>query len=270
MKCFSFSCKLAFRVALVFLIGFAAVTSARADNLYARIHGTVTDSSGAVLPGVTVTALNNSTGLSRTVVSDATGGYEFIQLPIGTYQVSASKSGFKNQEHRGITLVLDQNYALPIQMEVGTTTETIEVQANPVQVETSSNQLGAVVAGKTIVDMPLLARNWIQLQQLQTGVVGTSDRFGDTFATNGSQAQQNSYLIDGIDDNDITLNDRLLIPSPDAIAEFNMVTNTLNAEYGRNSGAILNAAIKSGTNSFHGDLFEFYRDTFLNTKITSR
>jgi hypothetical protein len=266
MKCFSFSCKLAFRVALVFLIGFAAVTSARADNLYARIHGTVTDSSGAVLPDVTVTAFNNSNGLSRTVISDGTGAFEFIQLPIGTYQVSASKSGFKNQEHKGITLVLDQNYALPIQMEVGTTTETIEVQANPVQVETSSNQLGAVVAGKTIVDMPLLARNWIQLQQLQTGVVGTSDRFGDTFATNGSQAQQNSYLIDGIDDNDITLNDRLLIPSPDAIAEFNMVTNTLNAEYGRNSGAILNAAIKSGTNSFHGDLFEFYRDTFLNTK----
>ena len=91
MKCFSFSCKLAFRIVLVFLIGFAAVTSARADNLYARIHGTITDSSGAVVPGVTVTALNNSTGLSRTVVSDATGGYEFIQLPIGTYQVSASK-----------------------------------------------------------------------------------------------------------------------------------------------------------------------------------
>ncbi len=248
------------------LIGLAAVTSARADNLYARIHGTITDSTGAVLPGVNVVAFNAGNGISRSVVTGADGNYEFIQLPIGTYSITASKDGFKKYQSHGITLVLDQNYALPIQLELGTATETVNVEANPVQVETTSNQLGAVVSGKTIVDMPLLGRNWIQLQQLQTGVVGTSDRFGDTFATNGSQAQQNSYLIDGIDDNDITLNDRLLIPSPDAIAEFDMVTNTLNAEYGRNSGAILNAAIKSGSNSFHGDLFEFYRDTFLNTK----
>ena len=266
MKCFLLYSKTMLRVALLFLIGLATLNSARADNLYARIHGTVTDSSGAVVPDVAVVAFNTGTGQVRTVTSDANGNFEFIQLPIGTYKVSASKNGFKKHERNGITLVLDQNYALPIQMEVGTTAETITVEANPVQVETTSNQLGAVVQGKTIVDMPLLGRNWIQLQQLQTGVVGTSDRFGDTFATNGSQAQQNSYLIDGIDDNDITLNDRLLIPSPDAIAEFNMVTNTINAEYGRNSGAILNAAIKSGTNSFHGDLFEFYRDTFLNTK----
>ncbi|HWH59915.1 MAG TPA: carboxypeptidase-like regulatory domain-containing protein, partial [Terriglobales bacterium] len=261
MKCFSRYSKTMLRVALLFLIELATLNSARADNLYARIHGTVTDSSGAVVPDVAVVAFNTGTGQVRTVTSDANGNFEFIQLPIGTYKVSASKNGFKKHERNGITLVLDQNYALPIQMEVGTTAETITVEANPVQVETTSNQLGAVVQGKTIVDMPLLGRNWIQLQQLQTGVVGTSDRFGDTFATNGSQAQQNSYLIDGIDDNDITLNDRLLIPSPDAIAEFNMVTNTINAEYGRNSGAILNAAIKSGTNSFHGDLFEFYRDT---------
>jgi hypothetical protein len=252
MKCFLLCSKVILRAAFLFLIGLAALTpAARAGSLYARIHGTVTDSSGAVVPDVI--AFNTGTGLVRTVSSDANGNFEFIQLPIGTYKVSASKDGFKRQESNGITLVLDQNYALPIQMDVGSMAETITVEANPVQVETTSNQLGAVIQGKTIVDMPLLGRNWIQLQQLQTGVVGTSDRFGDTFATNGSQAQQNSYPIDGIDDNDITLNDRLLIPSPDAIAEFNMVTNTINAEYGRNSGAILNAAIKSGTNSFHGD-----------------
>jgi hypothetical protein len=266
MKYLSLFCKIVLQFALLLLIGLSVMPSARADNLYARIHGTVTDSSGAVVPGVTVVAFNVETGISRTIITDANGNYEFLQLPIGTYRISASKDGFKKQESHGITLALDQNYVLPIQLEIGTTSQTIEVEANPVQVESTSNQLGTVIQGKTIVDMPLLGRNWIQLQQLQTGVVGTSDRFGDTFATNGSQAQQNSYLIDGIDDNDISLNDRLLIPSPDAIAEFNMVTNTINAEYGRNSGAILNAAIKSGTNSFHGDLFEFYRDTFLNTK----
>jgi len=175
MKCFSRYSKTMLRVALFFLIGLGTLNSARADNLYARIHGTVTDSSGAVVPDVAVVAFNTGTGQVRTVTSDANGNFEFIQLPIGTYKVSASKNGFKKHERNGITLVLDQNYALPIQMEVGTTAETITVEANPVQVETTSNQLGAVVQGKTIVDMPLLGRNWIQLQQLQTGVVGTSE-----------------------------------------------------------------------------------------------
>jgi hypothetical protein len=169
MKCFLLCSKMVLRVALLFLIGLAALTPAQADNLYARIHGTVTDSSGAVVPDVTVVALNAGTGLVRTVNSDANGNFEFIQLPIGTYKVSASKDGFKKHESNGITLVLDQNYALPIQMEIGTTAETITVEANPVQVETSSNQLGAVIQGKTIVDMPLLGRNWIQLQQLRRG-----------------------------------------------------------------------------------------------------
>src|SRR5207245_2712236 len=101
---------------------------------------------------------------------------------------------------------------------------------------------------------------------LQPGVMSSSDRFGTNFATNGSQTQQNSYLINGQDSNDLPLNTPLIIPSPDAIAEFNLVTNTINPEYGRNSGAILNAVIMSGSNSFHGDAFDFYRDTFLNTK----
>jgi len=139
MKCFSLCSKAMLRIALFLLIGWAALTPARADNLYARIHGTVTDSSGAVVPEVTVIAFNNGTGLVRTVSSDANGNFEFIQLPIGTYKVSASKNGFKKQESNGITLVLDQNYALPIQMEVGTTTETITVEANPVQVVIGSS-----------------------------------------------------------------------------------------------------------------------------------
>src|SRR5712692_4460469 len=117
-----------------------------------------------------------------------------------------------------------------------------------------------------IRDMPLNGRNWIQLQQLQPGVVSSSDRFTSNFATNGSQTQQNSYMINGVDSNDLPLNTPVVIPSPDAIGEFNLVTNTINAEYGRNSGAILNALIRSGSNSFHGSGFEFYRDTFLNSK----
>ena len=143
----------------------------------------------------------------------------------------------------------------------------MQVEANPTQVETTTTQLGTIIDAKQIVDLPLLGRNWTQLQQLVPGVVGRA--IGSTrsnYATNGSESQQNSFLINGADSMDIRLNTPLIIPSPDAIGEFNFITSTINAEYGRNSGGILNAVIKSGTNQFHGDAFEFYRDTFMNAR----
>jgi hypothetical protein len=139
------------------------------------------------------------------------------------------------------------------------------VEANQAQVETSTTQLNTNVEAQQIVDLPLIGRNWTQLQQLAPGVVATSDRFG-TYATNGSESQQNSFLINGMDAIDLPLNTPLVIPSPDAIGEFNLVTSTINPEYGRNSGGILNAVIKNGTDHFHGSAFEFYRDTFLDDR----
>ena len=119
-----------------------------------------------------------------------------------------------------------------------------------------------------------MERNWIELQQLQPGVVGASDRFGNgsngaaktNFATNGAETQQNSFYVNGVDTADIALNAAGIIPSPDAIGEFHLVTSTINPEYGRNSGAVMNAVIKNGTNQIHGDGFEFYRDTFLDAR----
>jgi hypothetical protein len=194
-----------------------------------------------------------------------------LNLPVGHYQVKASRTGFRTVTSTTIALSVDQIYTLNLKMELGQISETVTVEVANVQVETTNTQLGTVVSGSTIVNMPLNGRNWVQLQQLQPGVMAGSDRFGTgtggtAFSTNGSQSQQNSFLINGQDSNDLPLNTALIIPSPDAIAEFDLVTNTMNPEYGRNSGAILNAVIKSGTNSFHGDAFEFYRDTFLNTK----
>src|SRR6267378_2588714 len=238
---------------------------AKADNLYARIQGTVTDPTGAVLAGVKLTATNVGTNISYATESQADGHFVFLNLPNGTYRVTATSSGFRTYTATGITLVLDQVYVLPIKMELGQISEQVLVEANNVQVETSNTQLGTVINGDTIVDMPLAGRNWTQLQLLQPGVMASSDRFG-TYSTNGSQSQQNSFLINGQDSNDLPLNTPLIIPSPDAIAEFNMVTNTINPEYGRNSGAILNAVIRSGTNSFHGSAFDFYRDTNLNAR----
>jgi Carboxypeptidase regulatory-like domain len=252
-------------VLLSAVFGSALLYVAKADNLYARIQGTVTDPSGAALSGIKLTATNVGTNISYDTQSQSDGSYVFLNLPVGTYKVVVTNSGFRSFTASGITLVLDQVYALNIKMELGQISEQVIVEASNVQVETANTQLGTVISGDTIVDMPLNGRNWTQLQLLEPGVMSSNDRFG-TYSTNGSQTQQNSFLINGQDSNDLPLNTPLIIPSPDAIAEFSMVTDTINPEYGRNSGAIMNAAIKSGTNSFHGSAFNFYRDTSLNTK----
>ncbi len=235
-----------------------------AQQLTAQIRGTVTDASGAAIPEASVTATNTQTQVKTVIPSKADGSYEFLQLPVGTYNVSVVRPGFRAFTSTNIKLELDQIFRLPVSMEVGQVSESVQVEANSVQVETSTTQLSTVIQSQTIQDLPLNGRNWVQLQQLAPGVVSTSDRFSSNYATNGSQSQQNAFLINGADSNDIPLNTPLIIPSPDAISEFNLIDSTANPEYGRNSGAILNAIIKSGTNEFHGDAFEFYRDTFLD------
>ena len=262
-----------FRVSVVMALalGWFSGSAAVADELYARVRGTVMDATGATVPGVDVTATNTGTHISKATQSAADGSFEILDLPIGTYQVAATKASFKTFTTTEFTLTVNQIYVLNITLEVGAASEKVIVEAVPVQVESTSMQLGSVMLGDKIVDMPLNGRNWIQLQQLQPGVMAGSDRFGTgttgtAFSTNGSQSQQNSFLINGTDSNDIPLNTAGVIPSPDAIAEFQLVTNTINPEYGRNSGGILNAVIKSGTNSFHGSGFDFFRDTSLNAR----
>ncbi len=250
-------------VGLFLLIGLS--TFAYGDNVYATIRGTATDPTGAVLPGVKVTATNTATGQTFSVTSRQSGEYQFLQLPVGSYTVTATKDQFKTFKTSTITLSLNQVYSLPIKLEVGSTNETVEVNANAVQVETTNTQLQTIVESKKITDLPLIGRNWTQLEQLAPGVQSSSDRFG-TYSVSGSQSNQSSYLINGMDSNDLPLNTPLIIPSADAIQEFNLITNTINPEYGRNSGAIVNAVIKNGTNQFHGDVFDFYRDSFLNNK----
>jgi hypothetical protein len=240
-----------------------ATQSAIADNINAAIRGTVTDSSGAVVQAADVTAKNTDTGVDYTTKSNSTGLYEFLQLPVGTYTVSVTKQGFKSFKSTGITLSVNAVYELAVKLPVGMASETVEVRANPVQVETTDIQQKTVITSTQIVDLPLLTRDFTQLEKLSPGVVEASDRFG-TFSVNGSQSQQSSYLVNGTDSNDIALNTPGILPSPDAIQEFNVISSTLNPEYGRNSGGIVNALIKSGSNQFHGDAFEFYRDTFLN------
>ena len=248
---------------LAFTLVLLAVPTVKADNLYASIRGTVTDASGAVVPDANLTATNTGTGVAYMAVSEANGTFAFLQLPVGNYVVEAKKTGFVDFKASGILLQLGQVYELAVQLKLGTAQTTVTVEASAVQVNQTTPQLGTVVNSASMVNMPLINRNWVQLQQTQPGVVAAADGRGD-YATNGSETQQNSYLINGTDTNDLPLNTPLIIPSPDAIDQFQMVTNVINPEYGRNSGAVVNAITKSGTNQFHGDAFNFYRDTFLN------
>jgi hypothetical protein len=250
---------------VVLLFGPLGVQPAKADNLYASIRGRVLDQAGALVPDVKITATNVATGISYANVTNQDGGFVFPQVSIGDYKLTAEKQGFRTFVVSKIHVDLNQVFEQEIRLEVGAVAQEVMVEANQVQVETSQTQLGTTIEGSTIVNMPLIGRNWVALQQLEPGVVAASDGRGD-FATNGSQSQQNSYLIDGTDTNDLPLNTPSVVPSPDAIGEFRMVTGSINPEYGRNSGAVINAVTKSGSNSFHGDAFEFYRDPFLNTK----
>jgi len=217
-----------------------------------------------VIPNATVTATNTATGVKYPTKSTATGDYFFPQLPVGTYSISVTASGFKTFAATGIVLNIDQEYVEPVKLEVGNASETLEVAADAVQVNTTDMQLNNIVTSQQMVELPLIGRNFTGLELTLPGVQASSDRFG-SYSASGSQTQQSSYLIEGADTNDLALNTQMYTPNLDAIDQFNLIEGPLNAEYDRNSGGIVSATIKNGSNHFHGDVFEFYRDTFLNT-----
>jgi len=251
---------------LFLTLAMAGVASAQAVT--GTITGQVTDETGAAVPGATVEAANTGTGVSVTKTSNSDGAYSFVNLPVGIYDVTASKTGFQTFKIVGIKLDAGAVYTSNVKLQVSTVSQTVTVEANALQVQTANTQLGMVISGNDISNMPLINRNPLTLMQTEPGVMASNDRFG-TNSVNGSQTQQNSYLINGTDFNDIALNTPLtgpLAPNPDAIGEMSVVTNTLNPEYGRNSGAIVNQVVRSGSNAFHGNAGEFYRDTFLNTR----
>jgi hypothetical protein len=250
---------------LAFSLSLFVVSNVQADDLYAKIRGTVVDAAGGAVAGVEVTATNTQTGIKKETKSSANGEYEFIQLAApGTYDVSVQRTGFRTFRAEKIHLDISQIFVQDIHLELGTVSETVTVEANQAQVELSSMQLTSNINVRSLVDLPLIGRNAITLQQTLPGVVTPDTRFGTNYSTNGSQAQQNSFLVNGTDHNDLALNSPLSEPIPDSLDEVKMVTNTINPEYGRNSGAIITQSTKSGTNSFHGDAFAFFRDTSLN------
>jgi Carboxypeptidase regulatory-like domain len=258
---------------LVLLFCLVSSTLLLAQSTGGRILGRIADSSGAVLAGVKVTLTNEATDVSRNLQTNSSGDYVFVEVQPGIYDVQFEQKGFKKNLQKGVTVEVNQVVTLNTTMQVGATQEVVEVTSEAPLVDTTSTQLGAVVNDRAVTQLPLNARDTYQFLQLQPGVMSTvgsansvvygNDRAG-AVSVNGGRGRSNNFSVNGGDANDQFVNLPTVQPSPDSIAEFRVLTNTFDAEYGRNSGSVVNVVTKSGTNSYHGNAYEFFRNTVLN------
>ena len=234
----------------------------------ASLRGTVTDQSGGVVVGAKVTLTNTGTDISRTTTTKSDGGYLFDLVQVGKYKLTVEKSGFATLVEGGIVLELNQNGRADVALKVGQTTQTVEVAANIAQVDTTSAVLGKVENQRMIQDLPLADRNTLNLGLLQAGVFtpDPDDGSGNPFSVSGQRSESLTFMLDGANNTDFLGNNIVVNPNPDAVQEFKILTNNYDAQYGRTSGGIVNQITKSGTNAFHGDLFEFNRNNIFNAR----
>src|SRR5581483_10471788 len=233
---------------------------------------TVSDSSGAVVPGATIKLTHVATDTVSTVTADPTGHYLSLPLRIGEYRAEATAPGFKQEVRSGIVLQIQETAVVDFRLEVGQTTERVVVTAAVPLLTTTEATQGQVIDNRRINDMPLNGRDYLQLALLSGGTVQAANgsRFGG-FSAGGQRAAQNNYLLDGFDNNNVQLQAQggqaeAVKPSIDAIQEFKISTNSFSAEYGRATGGVVNVTIKSGTNEIHGTAFEFLRNEKLDAK----
>ena len=234
----------------------------------ASILGNATDSSGASLPGVKITAINVETNFTQSTTTDASGEYRFLSLPVGTYRVEAEMAQFQKFVADNIVLTVDQQRRVNISLRVGSVQEKVEVRGDAVQVETASTQLGTVIDDRVMTNLPLNGRSYIDLLSIQAGVApetGTNPSAG-LISVNGQREASNAFLVNGGDVSEGRNMGTGIIPNLDAVAEFHLITNSFDAEYGRFSGAVMNAITKTGTNRIHGTVFEFLRNSDMDAR----
>src|SRR5262245_8155061 len=262
---------LAFFVVVLCILMFSSALHSQSTG--GRIIGQIFDAAGSALPNSTVTLTNSQTGLARSVTTNAAGEFNFPQMEVGVYSLEAGHAGFKKAVQREVRLELNQVLTINLKLQVGARDELVEVTGQAPLIDTTSTQLGTVVNDRAVTGLPLNARDTYQLLQLQPGVTGTGGAdlfFGSNQAgavsVNGGRGRANNFSVNGGDAKDLFVNDPAVQPSPDAIQEFRVVTNTFDAEYGRNSGSVVNVVTKSGTNFWHGSLYEFFRNQALNAR----
>ena len=263
MKQLALSCVLA--IALI-------PTSAAAQAVTGTIFGTITDTSGAAVPGVTVTLTHTATGRGRVVTTTANGEYTAPLLPTGVYSVVAELSGFKTVTVDRVVVGVDQRIRVNLPLEVGTLAETVTVVGSSPLVQTSTSELGTTVTNEQIEAMPLNGRNFVSLTRTVPGVLrgipgsnidgagSLAWRASASFSANGQRARDNNFMLDGVDNNETWLQTVVIFPSVDALDEFKLQTSTYSAEFGRSLGGVVNLQIKSGTNAMRGSAFEFHRN----------
>jgi hypothetical protein len=238
------------------------------------IAGQVQDPSGAVVPGAQVTLVNTDQGITSNTTTNGSGEYTFSPVRIGHYSLSATAPGFSKTEQQNLQVKLDQHLEVPIQLKPGATSETVQVTTAPPELQTEEGSVGQVVTGQSVNNLPLNGRNFTFLAQLGAGVnTPQADTRGNAasgaFTANGLRPSQNNYLLDGIDNNSNAVDflngtNFVVLPPVDAIAEFKVQTADFSAQLGRSAGAVMNATIKSGTNSLHGAAWEFFRNDKLD------
>src|SRR2546421_7358835 len=238
----------------------------------AQISGTARDASGAVLPGVEITATQTETGTARTTISNETGSYVLPSLPLGPYKVEAALAGFRTFVQTGIVLQVNSSPVIDVSLQVGQVSETVEVQANAAQVETRSAGVGQVIETQRILDLPLNGRNVTDLVTLSGLAVQTAAsrgfgmRTGVLISVAGGNTDGVQYSLDGSPHINPFDGSGMPLPFPDALQEFRLSTSTQDASNGMHSGAAVSAVTKSGTNAFHGDVFEFVRNNAFNAR----
>ena len=243
----------------------------------AEIHGQVLDSSGAAVPGATIRAIQTETQFTRTVNSDAEGGYVAANLPIGPYQLEVTSGGFRTYLQSGIFLQVGNNVQVNVALQVGSVSESLEVRSQATMVETKDNSVAQVIDQRRILELPLNGRQATSLVLLAGGSayaptagndsVGSKSFYSSVvISVAGAQGNTLNYLLDGGDNNDTFSNVNMPFPFPDALQEFSVETNALPARNGLHPGGAVNVVTKSGTNQFHGSLFEFLRNGSVNAR----
>jgi len=247
----------------------------------AGVNGVVLDSSGAAMPETQVTITNLDTGAKREATTNESGGYQFTLLQPGQYSIAARRQGFKRVTRDGVQLEVNQVAKIDFSLEPGAVTETVQVEGSAPLLESNTSSVGQVIEQKAVSDLPLNGRNFVQLAILGPGVVGVGYgasgtigsgtrpddmRPGTELFSNGNREQSNNFMLDGVDNNFRRNGLITLRPSVEAVREFKIQTNLFQAEQGRNPGATINVVTKSGSNAFHGSLYEFFRNTQLDAK----
>ena len=243
------------------------------QEVTATITGTVTDASGAAIVGATVTAKSAERGTVFKDVSNDAGIYRISQLPVGSYDLRVEKDGFQAAKYPTFTLVLNQIARVDVQLTVGAVSQTVEVTGSAPILKTEATLVDTIIDSKTNDELPLATRNYVELTLLSPGSVhpdpssfnnGDNVNAGGRPFINGNREQANNFLLDGMDNNEVSDNLLGYTPAPDAIEEFNLITNNAPAEFGNFMGGIVSVTLKSGTNAFHGDVWEFFRNDVLN------